>query len=141
MSYVDITFIEPADLAELGAIPVELADEIVQFAEAAAERLEREPPPEEAPEEEGAGRTLAATLADADAAAIETAEIPVAAESAPTDATSAESPPVGDEAPADTPIVAESHAEAPADTPIVAESPAEPTEPPPIPTEEPPPQH
>ena len=47
MSYVDVTFIEPADLAEMGGITEEQAAEIIQFAEEAAERVEREKPAEE----------------------------------------------------------------------------------------------
>jgi N utilization substance protein A len=64
MSYVDVTFIEPTDLAELGSISVEDAEGIIQFAEEAAERIENEPPPEPVDEEEAAGRTMAAQLAE-----------------------------------------------------------------------------
>ena len=65
MSYVDITFIEPTDLAEMGAVTVEEAEGIIAFAEAAAERIENEPPPEPAAEEELVdGRAVAGHLAD-----------------------------------------------------------------------------
>src|SRR2546428_8500196 len=33
MSYIDVTFIEPTDLAELGTVTVEQAEEIIQYAE------------------------------------------------------------------------------------------------------------
>ncbi|MSQ93173.1 MAG: transcription termination factor NusA [Gemmataceae bacterium] len=60
MSYVDVTFIEPTDLAELGTVTVEQAEEIVAYAEAAAERIENEKPEERATDEEAnAGRTVA----------------------------------------------------------------------------------
>jgi len=42
MSYIDVTFIEPVDLAEMGGVTVEEAEAIIQFAEAAAERIEQE---------------------------------------------------------------------------------------------------
>ena len=59
MSYVDVTFIEPTDLAELGGVTVEQAEEMIAFAEAAAERLENAPPEEAKPDEEAmAGRTV-----------------------------------------------------------------------------------
>jgi N utilization substance protein A len=66
MSYVDVTFIEPTDLAEMGGISVEEAEAIIQFAEEAAERIENEKPAEEAPvsEEDTAGRTVAGHLAE-----------------------------------------------------------------------------
>src|SRR5205807_5640371 len=41
MSYVDITFIEPTDLAEMGGIEVADAEMIINFAEEAAERIEK----------------------------------------------------------------------------------------------------
>lgn len=65
MSFIDITFVEPTDLAELCGIGVEDAEAIIQYAEEAAERVENQP--EEAPvdEEAMAGRTMAATLPDA----------------------------------------------------------------------------
>ncbi len=59
MSYVDVTFIEPTDLAELGGVTVDQANEMIAYAEAAAERLENAPPEEAAPDEEAlAGRTV-----------------------------------------------------------------------------------
>jgi N utilization substance protein A len=64
MSYVDVTFIEPADLAEMGGVSVEEAEAIIQFAEEAAERIEHEAPPEKPTEEEMVGRTVAGHLAE-----------------------------------------------------------------------------
>src|SRR5436190_2599227 len=42
MSFIDITFIEPTDLAEMGSITVDEANAIIQYAEEAAERVEEE---------------------------------------------------------------------------------------------------
>ena len=97
MSYVDITFIEPTDLAEMGGVSVEDAEAIIQFAEEAAERIENEPPPEPAAAEEEAsdGRTLAGPLADGEATPEEGA-----GEAAPSDA---EESPVSEETPSETP--------------------------------------
>src|SRR5205809_515555 len=64
MSYVDITFIEPTDLAELAGITEEQAEEMIASAEEAAERIENEQPEEQPAEEEAAGRTVAGHLAD-----------------------------------------------------------------------------
>src|SRR5260370_37764422 len=52
MSYVDITFIEPTDLAELRGTTLEAAEEIVAYAEAAGERVQDAKPEEKAPGEE-----------------------------------------------------------------------------------------
>jgi N utilization substance protein A len=79
MSYVDVTFIEPTDLAELGSISVEDAEAIIQFAEEAAERIENEPPPEHVDEEATAGRTMAGQLADPSAVPVEE-NVPVLAD-------------------------------------------------------------
>ncbi|MBI2807678.1 MAG: transcription termination factor NusA [Planctomycetes bacterium] len=63
MSYVDITFIEPVDLAEMGSVTVEQAEEIIAYAEEAAERIENQKPEEAAANEEAnAGRTVAGHL-------------------------------------------------------------------------------
>jgi N utilization substance protein A len=64
MSYVDITFIEPADLAEMGGITEDEAANVIQFAEEAAERIEKEGPAEPA-EDETAGRKVAGQLTEA----------------------------------------------------------------------------
>jgi N utilization substance protein A len=42
LSYDDLTFLEPAQLAELGGVTEEMAEEIIEFAEEAAERVEEE---------------------------------------------------------------------------------------------------
>jgi N utilization substance protein A len=42
LSYDDLTFLEPAQLAELGGVSEEQAEEIIEFAEEAAERVEEE---------------------------------------------------------------------------------------------------
>src|SRR5262249_43224723 len=39
LSYDDLTFLEPAQLAELGGVTEEMAEEIIEFAEEAAERV------------------------------------------------------------------------------------------------------
>ena len=128
MSYVDITFIEPTDLAELGGVAVEDAEGIIQFAEEAAERIENEPPVEVS-EEETAGRTMAGHLADpsvvptenVESAAVEgdvLAEMPTEG-SEPEASTNgelihsetpAEEPPIGEVSPNEEPaLVSESH--------------------------------
>ncbi len=102
MSYIDITFIEPTDLAEMGAVTVEQADEIILFAEEAAERIENEKQEDKPPEEEDtAGRTVAGQLADPGATPVEgTSE-------AVTGAPAEETLPPTEEAPADTATSAE----------------------------------
>jgi N utilization substance protein A len=137
MSYVDVTFIEPTDLAEMGGISVEDAEAIILFAEEAAERIEKEKPAEAAEQEEG--RTVAAHLADPNAAppdgvAVEPTEATEAPapESAETNETVAE-PTVGEEAPVEAPPTEEpTNHEPPAD--------AQPAEPQPAAIEEQPPQ-
>jgi transcription termination/antitermination protein NusA len=64
LSFDDLTFLEPADLAELGGIDEELAEEIIMYAEEEAERIEKEgpPPARGGAEEEMAGRNMAAQL-------------------------------------------------------------------------------
>lgn len=52
MSYDDLTFVEPAELGELVGVTEEEADDIIQFAEEAAERVEQE----KANNPEGSGR-------------------------------------------------------------------------------------
>jgi N utilization substance protein A len=42
LSYDDLTFLEPAQLAELGGVTEDMAEEIIEFAEEAAERVEEE---------------------------------------------------------------------------------------------------
>jgi N utilization substance protein A len=42
LSYTDLTFVEPAELAELGGVPEEQAEEIIAFAEEQAEKQEEE---------------------------------------------------------------------------------------------------
>ena len=72
MSFIDITFIEPTDLAEMGGITVEEADAIIRYAEEAAERIENEKPEEEVVDEEAAaGRTMAGHLTDSETAPTE----------------------------------------------------------------------
>jgi N utilization substance protein A len=64
LSFDDLTFLEPAEMAELGGIDEDLAADIIAYAEEAAERLEEEAqhaPP--ASEDETAGRAVAAQLA------------------------------------------------------------------------------
>jgi N utilization substance protein A len=46
LSYTDVTFLEPAHLAEMAGVTEEQADEMVLFAEEEAERIEREGEPE-----------------------------------------------------------------------------------------------
>ncbi|HZZ80893.1 MAG TPA: transcription termination factor NusA, partial [Gemmataceae bacterium] len=87
MSFIDVTFIEPADLAELGNVSVEDAEAIIQYAEEAAERIENQPEAA-ASEEENAGRTMAAQLEEPAAVPVEVAagEGEVATEEAPSEA-------------------------------------------------------
>ena len=56
LSYDDLTFVEPAEMAELIGVTEEEADDIIQHAEEMAERVEQEKA--NAPPEEGAGRGL-----------------------------------------------------------------------------------
>ena len=64
LSFDDLTFLEPAEMAELGGIDEDLAADLIAYAEEAAERLEEEsqhaPPPTE---HETAGRAVASHLA------------------------------------------------------------------------------
>ena len=87
MSYVDITFIEPADLAELGGVTVDEAEEMILFAEEAAERLENQKPEEAAVDEEAmAGRVMAGHLAEPEVVPTDSLAAPseeVASEAAP----------------------------------------------------------
>lgn len=65
MSYTDVTFIEPTDLAELGGITSEQADAIIQFAEESAERVEREKAEQAAADAEAnAGRKMAGPIGE-----------------------------------------------------------------------------
>jgi N utilization substance protein A len=75
MSFIDITFIEPTDLAEMGGITVDEANAIINYAEEAAERIENEKPEEHAVDEEAsAGRTVAGHLADPETPPTDSAE-------------------------------------------------------------------
>jgi N utilization substance protein A len=137
MSYVDVTFIEPTDLAELGGISVEAAEGIIAFAEEAAERIENEPPPEPVDEEANAGRTMASQLAEP--AAVPTAvdgEAPVETPAEAPVETPAEVPAEASETPLETPAPTNgevSHEEAPSTVDVASE-------PVPTPSEESPPQ-
>jgi N utilization substance protein A len=64
LSFDDLTFLEPAELAELGSVDEGLAEEIIAYAEEAAERLEQmaQQAPPAASEEETAGRAVATQL-------------------------------------------------------------------------------
>jgi N utilization substance protein A len=59
LSYDDLTFLEPAQLAELAGVPEEKAEEIIAFAEEASERLEEESKAAGAEEPEGRAATRA----------------------------------------------------------------------------------
>jgi len=89
MSYVDVTFIEPVDLAELGNVTVEEAEGIIQFAEDAAERIENQGPEEPVDEDAMAGRTVVGQMVETEAVATEegapTTTEEVATEDAPTE--------------------------------------------------------
>jgi N utilization substance protein A len=69
LSFDDLTFLEPAEMAELGGIDEGLAEEIIVYAEEESERLEREGPrsPPAVSDEEMAGRGMAAQLAGTEA--------------------------------------------------------------------------
>ncbi|MBM3994032.1 MAG: transcription termination factor NusA [Planctomycetes bacterium] len=111
MSYVDVTFIEPTDLAEIGGMEVEQAEAMIAWAEEAAERIENEKPAEAvADEEANAGRTVAGHLADPAVVTEETvpptseetsAATPeeLSTEAGPTETPPAELPPVTEEQP------------------------------------------
>jgi transcription termination/antitermination protein NusA len=71
LSYDDLTFLEPAQLAELAGIPEEQAEEVIAFAEEAAERVEEETKLQRAAE------------AEAKAAAVAAGEVPATAAAAP----------------------------------------------------------
>jgi N utilization substance protein A len=73
MSFVDVTFIEPTDLAELGNVTVEEAEGIIQYAEDAAERIENQGPEEVVDEEAMAGRTVVGQIVETEAASTEEA--------------------------------------------------------------------
>jgi transcription termination/antitermination protein NusA len=76
MSYVDVTFIEPTDLAELGGIDVELAEQMIQYAEEAAERIENAPEEETVADEEAmAGRTVVGEPVETDGVAAPEGEV------------------------------------------------------------------
>jgi N utilization substance protein A len=54
LSYDDLTFLEPAQLAELAGVTEEQAEEMILFAEEEAEKVEKEPPREREAEPAGA---------------------------------------------------------------------------------------
>jgi N utilization substance protein A len=56
LSFDDLTFVEPAEMAELIGVTEEEADDMIQYAEEMAEQIEQEKA--NAPPEEGAGRGL-----------------------------------------------------------------------------------
>ena len=66
LSYTDITFLEPAQLAEMAGVTEEEADDMIQFAEEMAEKIEREGEPEY---EKAKAEAAAAAAAEAEAAA------------------------------------------------------------------------
>jgi transcription termination/antitermination protein NusA len=65
LSFDDLTFLEPQELAELGSVDELLAEDIIAYAEEAAERVEQDAQraPQPVSEEETAGRGVAAQLA------------------------------------------------------------------------------
>ena len=108
MSYVDITFLESSDLAELGGITEAEAVDLIQFAENESERMENSKGDEGPDEEENAGRTVA-MIPDPDAAPTEpVGEGESAAPPAAEDATGVEQPAVTEtEATSEAPVDAE----------------------------------
>ncbi len=130
LSFDDLTFLEPAELSELGGVDEDLAADIIAYAEEAAERVEKEVKraPPAAAAEETAGRAMAAQLAAAPAD-----ETP--AETPPSDAPHVDGdgqPAVDGESVTETPA-AEEVSETPAAEPVAEAPPA----PPPAPVEEP----
>jgi N utilization substance protein A len=92
MSYDDLSFCDPAEMAEIGELTIEQAEEIVDFAEQAAERLERGeeiegveyPQPAEGASEEGAEEAGAEEIAEGEELAEEGAgEVAEGAEDQP----------------------------------------------------------
>ncbi|HKI35829.1 MAG TPA: transcription termination factor NusA [Gemmataceae bacterium] len=153
LSYDDLTFLEPAQLGELAGISEEAADDVIAFAEEAAEQVEEE---QKAAHAEGGGdgrkpkaaatptpqegarqafESLFASPPTQEANATATEEAPaVAQEGAPSEAVegvSAEAPPPE----ADVAVSAEVAPDAEAGTEAVPEPPA--AEPGPIPEEKP----
>jgi N utilization substance protein A len=120
MSFVDITFIEPTDLAELGNVTVEEAEGIIQYAEEAAERIETQGD-EPVDEEAMAGRTVVGQAAPTEEgemeAAPESPEGEVATEEASPETSESEAPTEEEAAPDDMSEVASpEHQEASANT-------------------------
>ena len=77
MSYDDVTFMEPADLAELGGVGEEDAEAMIQYAEEAAERVETEKPEEAAPDEEVEGPArMASQLSEPAPVSVDGVEVP-----------------------------------------------------------------
>ncbi len=118
MSYVDITFIEPADLAELGGITEAEAAELIQFAENEAERMENSKGEED--EEESAGRTVA-MIPDPDSAPAEPAGESETEAAAPESAEQTEETAPSEPVPADSLAVPEVVRES--DSPMPEEAP------------------
>jgi transcription termination/antitermination protein NusA len=81
LSYDDLTFLEPAQLAELAGVTEEQADEMIVFAEGAAEQVEEE------------SRLAREAAAKAEAAAAEAGELQPETAEAPTEAAAEESKP------------------------------------------------
>jgi N utilization substance protein A len=121
LSYDDLTFLEPAQLGELTGLSEEAADDIIAYAEEAAERVEEEQKAAHAEGGEGGRKKAGATVtaaegarqafeslfaapptaeADAEAPAPATEEVPVATEEAP-----AELPPTEEQPAAETQLV------------------------------------
>jgi N utilization substance protein A len=69
LSYDDLTFLEPAEMAELGGIDEDLAQDLIDYAEEAAERVEHDAQRAKPASVDGetAGRGMAAQLAAAPA--------------------------------------------------------------------------
>jgi transcription termination/antitermination protein NusA len=93
MSFDDVTFMEPADLAELAGVVEEDAVGIIQYAEEAAERIEKEPPPEPAAAEEAVDGRSVAGLGEVDAAALGNGEVASEEGAVVTEEQPAEEPP------------------------------------------------
>ncbi len=110
MSYVDITFLESSDLAELGGITEAEAVDLIQFAENESERMENSKGDEGPDEDENAGRTVA-MIPDPDAAPTE-----------PVGEGESAAPPATEEATdVEQPAVTETETEATSEAPVEAE--------------------
>ncbi len=115
LSFDDLTFLEPAELSELGGVDENLAQDIIEYAEEAAERLEHEvqhAPP--ATEDENAGRAMAAQFASAGSGE----------EAPPADGEAAPAAVEGDGQASEAPVAEEPMPEEPAAEQPAAEAPA-----------------